>query len=73
MRYLVLFVFAVSLLYSCKKDTYGYTCRCQEKDTGAADTVYTIVEQTAGQANYRCNDYADTANEYGANIKCNLD
>lgn len=73
MRYTILMVLAVSIFYSCKKDTYGYTCRCQDTNTGAADTAYTISTETSGQANYECKNYADTANKYGANIKCYVD
>lgn len=56
-----------------KKDTYGYTCRCKDKNSGQSDTLYTLRVPTSGEASYRCKDHADTANAYGKNIECNID
>lgn len=64
----------IGMTASCaKKDTYGYTCRCKDKVTGASDTIYTINIATSGEAHYYCKDYADTANAYGKNISCDID
>ena len=75
MKKLVLTFLAVSAVFiSCKKkDTYGYTCRCKNNNTGQADTIYTIRVQTSGEASYICGDYADTANAHGENIECKID
>lgn len=63
-----------AVIISCKKkDTYGYTCRCHDKNTGQTDTIYTIRMRTSGEASYTCRDHADTANAYGKNIDCKID
>lgn len=75
MKKLVLTLLIIPAVFiSCKKkDTYGYTCRCKDKGTGQADTIYTITIQTSGEASFYCRNYADTANAHGKNIECNID
>lgn len=75
MKKILFILLALNMVFiSCKKkDTYGYTCRCNDKATGQSDTIYTIRVQTSGEAAYRCEDYGDTANVYGKNIACKID
>lgn len=73
MKYLVLPALLCLSLGSCKKDSYGYTCSCKDKTSGHADTSLIIRVQTSGEADYRCKNFADTANKYGKNIQCTLD
>lgn len=70
---LLIFLLMAGFIACKKKDTYGYTCRCKDKSTGLSDTIYTIRVPTSGEASYRCQDYADTANVYGKNIECAID
>ncbi|MCB0696531.1 MAG: hypothetical protein KDC07_04155 [Chitinophagaceae bacterium] len=73
MKHLVIPVMIVMVFVACrKKDTYGYTCTCDDKSSGKTDTTYTIRVQTSGEASYICHDHADTANFYGKNIECNI-
>lgn len=69
---IIMLVMIVGLFSCTKKDTYGYTCNCTNKETKAADTSFIINVETSGEASYRCRDYADTANVYGKNIECIL-
>ena len=69
----ILIVVGIGVVSCNKKDTYGYTCRCNNQATGQSDTIYTIRVQTSGEAAFRCEDYADTANAYGKNIACKID
>ncbi len=73
MKRIILPILVLIVVASCnKKDTYGYTCTCTDKDSGKADTTYTIRVETSGEASYVCRDYADTANYYGKNIDCTI-
>lgn len=74
MRKIILLALGLTGLYSCiKKDTYGYTCRCYNNNSGATDTIYTITVQTSGEASYICKNHGDTVNAYGGNVKCKID
>ncbi|HEY9178043.1 MAG TPA: hypothetical protein VIN07_10145 [Flavipsychrobacter sp.] len=69
----IVFVLITGATACKKKDTYGYTCRCQDKNSGQTDTIYTLRVPTSGEASYRCKDFADTANASGKNIECKID
>lgn len=74
MRLIIPAVFSMFImLLSCKKkDSYGYTCTCNDIQSGALDSSFTLRVGTSGEATYLCNNVADTANKYGKNIKCTL-
>lgn len=74
MKYLITFLLIGGLFCSCKrKDTYGYTCTCNDQSSGAIDTTYSIRVEAIGMANYQCKNYRDTANAHGKNIDCYIE
>ncbi|MCB0700976.1 MAG: hypothetical protein H6551_08170 [Chitinophagales bacterium] len=74
MKFIIPAILGMTILFvSCKKkDSYGYTCTCKEKVSGAIDTTFTLRVGTSGEADYLCNNVADTSNKYGKNVECTL-
>ncbi len=56
----------------CKKDSYGYTCKCVDATKLRVDTFITYRVETSGEAFFLCTSFQDTANKYGRPYECEI-